>query len=158
MFTSSRTSPFTKWNRLWKDKCWNRFTYGCCINQNKLIDMETLRNIDVPLMSSLLTLKRFQNFSKYFIVDFGEVLPAAAEIKVKTSKNYKICKLRYKLSHINQTGQSMTWKETRIGLKKYAKCWFWANIYEIYRDFRSVRIITLSEKKRSVKHLSGPQW
>ena len=39
--------------------------------------METSRNIDVPVVSSLLTLKRFYTFSQYFIVEFGGVLPAA---------------------------------------------------------------------------------
>ena len=39
--------------------------------------METLRNINVPLVSSWLTLKRCHNFSQYFIVEFGEELPAA---------------------------------------------------------------------------------
>ena len=32
-------------------------------------------------------------------------------------------------------------KKTCIELKKYADCSFWANIYEIYWDFRSVRIV-----------------
>ena len=41
--------------------------------QVHLIDMETLRNIDIPLVSSLLTLKRFHTFSQYFIVEFGKV-------------------------------------------------------------------------------------
>ena len=53
---------FAKWNRLWKDEYWNKFTYSC-IHQNDLIDMEILRNIEVLLVSSLLTLKRFHTFS-----------------------------------------------------------------------------------------------
>ena len=44
----------TKWNRLWKDKCLNKFM-NSCIYQNDLIDMKTLRNIDVSLVSPLLT-------------------------------------------------------------------------------------------------------
>ena len=47
-----------------------------CIHQNDLTDMETLRNIDVPVVSSLLTLARFHTFFYYFIVQFGEVLLA----------------------------------------------------------------------------------
>ena len=43
-------------------------------------------------------------------------------------------------------GQSTTWKETCIKFKKYADCMFWKNIYKIYWDFRSVRIISLQEK------------
>ena len=35
------------------------------------------KNIDVSLVSSLLTLKRFHTFSQYFIAEFGEVLSAA---------------------------------------------------------------------------------
>ena len=77
MFTSSSTSSCTKWNRLWKDNYWNKFRYSC-ICQNKtwrhVTDMETLRNIDIPLVSSLLTLKRFHTFSWFFIVQFRKVL------------------------------------------------------------------------------------
>ena len=51
----------TKWNRLWKDRCWNKFTYNC-IHLNDLNDLETLRNMNVPLVYSLLTLKRFHTF------------------------------------------------------------------------------------------------
>ena len=48
-----------------------------CIYQNDLIDKETLRNIDIALVSLLLTLKGFDTSSLYFIEGFGEVLPAA---------------------------------------------------------------------------------
>ena len=48
-----------------------------CIYQNDLIDKETLRNIDIALVSLLLTLKGFDTSSLYFIEEFGEVLPAA---------------------------------------------------------------------------------
>ena len=49
--------------------------------------METLRNIDVPLVSSLLTLKRFPSFSYYFIVEFGEVFPAAFTSRDQSTDN-----------------------------------------------------------------------
>ena len=38
-----------------------------CIHHNNPADMETLRNIDIPLVSSLLTLK---NFDTWCIQDF----------------------------------------------------------------------------------------
>ena len=38
--------------------------------------MKTLRNADDILMFLLLTLNRFHTFSKYFILEFGKVLPA----------------------------------------------------------------------------------
>ena len=72
-------------------------------------------------------------------------LPAV--IKVQTNKNYETCDQRYKLCNINQTCQSATWKENRIEFKKYAEGRFWANMCKIVWDFRSVRIISLSEKK-----------
>ena len=108
----------SKWNRFWKNKCWNKFRCSC-IHQNNLTDMETLRNIDIHLVSLLLTLKWFHSFSKYFIVEFGKCfwLYLATEIKVETSKNYKACKHGYKLCHINQTGQSTTWKKPVLNLK-----------------------------------------
>ena len=77
---SSYTLQCTKWNRLWKDKCWNKFT-NTCIRQNDLNKIKILRNIDIPLVSSLLTLTKFHTFSQYFIVEFGEVLPAASTDK-----------------------------------------------------------------------------
>ena len=70
-------------------------------------------------------------------------LRSPAEIKVQTNKNSEICKHRYKLCCINQTGQSKTWEETSIKFKKYVD---WANIYEIYWDFRSMGIIALYEQ------------
>ena len=60
----------------------------------------------------------------------------------------------YKLWHINQTGQSTTWKEACINkFKKYVDCRFWANIYKIYWDFGSVRIF-LYRKKTAVETIS----
>ena len=46
-------------------------------------------------------------------------------------------------NHINQADQTTTWKETCIEFPKYAKYRLWANIDEIYWDFRSVRITSL---------------
>ena len=83
----------------------------------------------------------FLNFRKCFRLG----LPV--EIKVQACKNYETCKDRGKLSHINQTGQTKTWKETCIEFKKYSECRLWTNIYEIYRDFHSAKNISLREKK-----------
>ena len=118
------------------------------IHQNNLtdmeilrnIDMEILRNIDIPLVLSLLTLKRL--FS-WLNLGNGCQLCWLAEIKLQTIKNYETCKHRYKLHHVNQKSQSTRWKETCIEFKKYADCRFWANTYEVYWNFRSVRIISL---------------
>ena len=44
-------------------------------------------------------------------------------------------------------GQTTTWKETCIEFTKYAESRLWANIYEIYWDFRFTIIISLQEKK-----------
>ena len=41
----------------------NLVDYGKINVETNLIDMETLRNMDVPLVSSLLTLKRLHTFS-----------------------------------------------------------------------------------------------
>ena len=71
-------------------------------------------------------------------------LPAVS--KVQTNRNYETCEHVYKLCNINQTGQSTTWKETRIEFKKYAEGRFRENIHKIYWNFCSVRIISLLEK------------
>ena len=55
-------------------------------------------------------------------------------------------------------GSTTTWKETCIEFNKYAECMLWANIYEIYWDFCSARIISLKEKKCSGNHLGGHHW
>ena len=109
MFPSSCTSPCTKWNRLRKDKCWDKFKHS-------LYPPEWLTPLDVPLVSSLLLLKRFYTSSKYFIFEFGDVFLAAFTSRDQ-STNYKTCKHRYKLCHINQTGQSATWKKPVLNLK-----------------------------------------
>ena len=83
-------------------------------------------------------------FSISFL-NFGKCcqMGLTGEIKVQTSKNYETCKERCKLPHINQTGQTMTWKETCIKFKKYKECRLWPNIYGIYWDFCSARAISL---------------
>ena len=92
--------------------------------------------------------KKHWRCSSISLLNFGKCcrLGLPAEIKVQTSKNYETCKNRYKLWHINQTGQTTIWKETRIEFIKYTECRLWANICEIYWDFRSARIISLQEK------------
>ena len=45
-------------------------------HRNDLIDMNTLRKIDVALVPQLLTLKRFHTFFWYLILEFWEVLMA----------------------------------------------------------------------------------
>ena len=55
-------------------------TNSCIYNythQNNLNDIEILRNISIPQVSSLLTLKRFHTLSQYFIVEIGRVLLTA---------------------------------------------------------------------------------
>ena len=59
-----------------------------------------------------------------------------------------------KLYHINQKGQTTTWKETFIEFIKYPECRLRANIYEIYWDFHSGRIISFQEKKTIVETIS----
>ena len=94
-------------HRVWKDKCWKKFSYSS-IHQNDLMAMETLRNTDIPLVSSLLTLKK--KFTPTSLLNSGKCcqLCLPADIKVQASKNYETLKCRYKLCHINQAGQSAT--------------------------------------------------
>ena len=61
--------------------------------------------VSIPFLTIL-----FMNFEKCCQL----VLPV--EIKVQTSKNYETCKDRWKLSHINQTDQTITWKEPVSGM------------------------------------------
>ena len=79
-------------------------------HQSNLTDIWTLRNVDVTLVSSLLTLKRFHTLSQHFTVELGECcqLCLPTEIKVQTSKNYETCKDRCKSYHINQKDQTTT--------------------------------------------------
>ena len=51
-------------------------TPQCTLPGTAVSIKETLRNIDVPLVSLLLTLKRFHNFSQYFIFELEEVFLA----------------------------------------------------------------------------------
>ena len=87
---------------------------------------------------ALLSLTRFHTFSWYFIIEFGEVLPAALtsrdQTKVQTSKNYGTCKHRYKLCHINQTGQNTLWKET-MEFKKLYRLGFYQTSMEFIEIF-----------------------
>ena len=50
------------------------------------------------------------------------------------------------------------WKEGCIEFIKYAECRLSENIYKIYWEFRSARIISLQEKNRSGNHLSDHHW
>ena len=79
-------------------------------HQRDLTDIGTLRNVDVALVSLLLTLKRFYTFSQHFTVEFGECcrLGLPKEIEVQTSKSYEACKERCKSYHANQTDQTTT--------------------------------------------------
>ena len=74
-----------------QNKVCNLFRVNRKRHWNNLIDMKTLRNIDVALLSLLLTLKRFHSFLQYFILEFEKCchLGLPAEIKVQTSKNYE---------------------------------------------------------------------
>ena len=91
-----------------------------------------------------------------FILEFQELLPAEFTNEVQTNKNYVTCNDRCKLRDINQTGQTASWKETCIKFNKYAECRLWANIYEIYWDFCSARVISLPEKKNVWKPSQWP--
>ena len=108
-------------NWLWKAKCLNRFKYNCT-HQNDRIGMKTLRNIGVSLHvycwkdSTLSLLHSLLKRSHTFLGKCCRLLLREKEIKVKTSASYKICKYRYKLCHINKTGQSTTWTQICINI------------------------------------------
>ena len=107
-----------------------------------------LKQIQVQLYS-LVSSKDSTPFLSILMLNLGKCcqLCLPVDIKVQTSKKYKKCKHRYKLYYINQTGQSTKPKETCIKFEKYGDCRFWANIYKIYWDFCSIRMISLYEKK-----------
>ena len=125
-------------------KASNKNFWTRCVKKTQNKTKKQQQSVDLVLVSSLLTLKRFHTFSQPFTVYFGECcrVRLPTEIKAQTSKNYEICKDRSK-SYINQTDQSATWKVTCIRFKKSVKCRLWANIYEIYWGFCSVRITSL---------------
>ena len=116
----------------------SRTRYVICpklTNRRHRNDLTSCRS-DVSIVSIL-----FLNFGK--CCQLG--LPAV--IKVLTRKNYETYMgILCQLCHINQTGHTKKWKETCIEFKMYVECRLWANIYEIYRDFRSKRIISSQEK------------
>ena len=79
-------------------------------HQSDPIDIRTSRNIDIALMSLLLTLKRFHTFSQYFVVAFVERcwLGLPTELKyrqvkilkyARTGANYVILTKWIKLKH-----------------------------------------------------------
>ena len=76
-------------------------------HQNDFIDMKTLKNIEIALVSLLLTLKRFHNFSQYLFLEFREVIVAGwvsqqrskyRQVKImkhaRTDANYDIRSIR----------------------------------------------------------------
>ena len=70
------------------------------------------KNIDIPLVSPLLTLKRFHTFSQYFIAEFGSVTGCVYQQRSK-HKQVTITKhtrtgTNYKLCQITQTGETTT--------------------------------------------------
>ena len=74
-------------------------------HQSDLTDIGTLRNVDVALVSSRFTLKRFHTFSQPLTVDFGVScwLGLPKEIKVQTNKITKHA--RTSANHIILTKQ-----------------------------------------------------
>ena len=60
-------------------------------HQSDLTDIGTLRNVDVALVSSLVTLKRFHTFTQHVTVEFGECwrLGLPTEIRVKITKHVR---------------------------------------------------------------------
>ena len=90
-------------------KCQNKFTYSC-IHQKNLIDMETLRNIDVPLVSSLLTWKKFYLFLVFYCWIWESVSSCTCQERSKfwqvkimkhasTGTNYVIFTKQVKVQH-----------------------------------------------------------
>ena len=141
-------------NKNFRARCVNCSKLTKKRHKSHLTDIATLRNLNVALVSSLLTLKRFHTFSQHFTVEIEECcwLGLPTGINVQTSKTYETSKDRCKSYHISQTDQTTTSKETCIEFKKCSKCLrkksifaktFWANIYNIYWDFCSVRITSL---------------
>ena len=100
-----------------------------------------------------LSIVNFEKIPHLFLVFNSWILGSVASCvyqersKYSKSKNYETCKDRSKLCYINQAVQTRTWKETCIEFIKYAGCRLWANIYEMYWDFHSTRIISLQKKK-----------
>ena len=143
-------------NKNFKARCVSCSKLTKIRHQSNLTDIGTLRNVNIALVSSLLTLKRFHTFSQHFTVEFGECcwLGLPTGIKVQTSKNFETCKDSCKSYHINQTDQTTTWKKKLVSnLKSMQNVGFEQHIYEIYLDFCSVRITSLLEKKRNGNHV-----
>ena len=49
-----------------------------------------MTSLDVPLVPSLLRLKRFYTFSKYFIVELGDEILAAFTSRDQSTDKYKL--------------------------------------------------------------------
>ena len=68
------------------------------IHQSNLIDMKTLKNIDIALASLLLTLKRFHTFSWFFILEFWKCyhlgLPAGTDANYTISTKKGNCNMK----------------------------------------------------------------
>ena len=90
-----------------------------CIHQSDLIDMDTLRNIDVFLV---LHCQLDQGSTPFLSISLSKSgkhcqLRLPAEIKVQTRKNYETCKDRYKLCHINKWVKVQHEKKPVLNLK-----------------------------------------
>ena len=98
--------------------------------------------------SSGIFIVNFEKIPLFFLVfallNLGKCfrLRLPTEIKVQTIKNYKTCKHRHKVCHINQTGQTTTLKETcfETYLKSKSMDWFLYHIGLRHERVKSMQI------------------
>ena len=149
MFPSLCASLCTKWNRLWKDECWNKFRYRC-IHQNNLIK----KLIKKHWRSSGVFIANFEKIPRLFlifycwiwlsVVDFiyqqrSKCRQVKATKHASTGTNYAILTKWVKEQHERKPVSNLKSMQKWGGKKN----WFWANICKIYWDFISERIMSM---------------
>ena len=118
--------------------------------------METVRNIDIPLVSSLLTLTGFNTFSQYFIVEFlGEgagiasciyqlVNPYISNYRITVYINYSIQNVGFEETSTNFIGIHSKNIGRIVNIEKNVQFDIYAIISNLFRDCQLITFVTLN--------------
>ena len=155
MFASSCTSPWTSWNGLWKDKCWNKFRYICTEQPHWHGDIKK------HWSSSGVFIDSFEKIPHLFLVFqcwiwesvfgcFYRQRSKYRQVKItkhaSTGTNYAILTKRVKTQYEKKPASNLKTMQI-LGFEQTFRKFYW--------DFPSVRKFFLLEKSRSGLFLVG---
>ena len=135
-----------KW--LWKDKWWNKFRYSCTEQTHGHGDIKKHWRSPVVFIDSFEKIPHLYLVFHCWIwenvvICFYQQRSKYRQVKItkheSTGANYIILTKRVKVKYEKKP----IYRIKSIEFKNYADCRFWANIYEIYWEFCSVRIFSL---------------